>query len=436
MKVGREIIPVMTDFMKIASGDIEAITSLGDAIKESKNGGQSLADWEAEIVNSTLPSFMRGAEDAAQATNDFSGSMDEAAASSEDFEKRLSATAQRMTSLYKEISRGAQDIMRSNKDYTDSLSSLAQDEADIAQRRKDIEFDLYQFRQEMQKKIDNADTAKERAKLTEDLSRKELEYYKKLEENSHDLQGVEEKRLEVDKKKIEADAQKKYNLLEQRALIDGVISSGENEWLLEQAQALGLITPAAKDAAIAQNQWADSMYASFAETQPGMEETLRLMQEMMAYDGHTVNFGVNFASNSISVPRQTGSHVQTGAQTQYTAQMQYYNQLYAATRSNSTSTPTQTGAQTQYTAQMQYYNQLYAATRRDSGGAGIAGTPYLIGRGAQPELFIPSSNGRFVPNADRMGSTYNITINNPKKETSENSIRTALKKLSYTGYAQ
>ena len=54
---------------------------------------------------------------------------------------------------------------------------------------------------------------------------------------------------------------------------------------------------------------------------------------------------------------------------------------------------------------------------RDSGGMGQAGQPYLIGAGAQPELFVPSSAGRFYPNADRLlggrndenGTTLNIS---------------------------
>jgi len=72
---------------------------------------------------------------------------------------------------------------------------------------------------------------------------------------------------------------------------------------------------------------------------------------------------------------------------------------------------------------------------RDSGGSGSAGTPYMIGKGAQPELFIPDSNGTFIPNADKLGggTTYNVVVNNPKKETSEESVRKTLKSLSYTG---
>jgi len=71
---------------------------------------------------------------------------------------------------------------------------------------------------------------------------------------------------------------------------------------------------------------------------------------------------------------------------------------------------------------------------KDSGGAGVAGTPYMIGTGAQPEMFIPSTNGTFVPNADKsMGATYHITINNPKGETTDNSIRESLKRASRIG---
>ncbi len=45
--------------------------------------------------------------------------------------------------------------------------------------------------------------------------------------------------------------------------------------------------------------------------------------------------------------------------------------------------------------------------KRDSGGPGAAGQSYLIGQGAQPELFTPSTSGTFTPNADKnMGMDY------------------------------
>ena len=39
---------------------------------------------------------------------------------------------------------------------------------------------------------------------------------------------------------------------------------------------------------------------------------------------------------------------------------------------------------------------------RDSGGPGLRGMPYMIGKGAQPEVFIPETNGQFIPNFDKL----------------------------------
>jgi hypothetical protein len=64
-----------------------------------------------------------------------------------------------------------------------------------------------------------------------------------------------------------------------------------------------------------------------------------------------------------------------------------------------------------------------AMPSRDSGGRGAAGQPYMIGRGAQPEIFIPDSAGTFIPNADQMGgTTLNITVD-ARDEGAEARIR-------------
>jgi hypothetical protein len=46
---------------------------------------------------------------------------------------------------------------------------------------------------------------------------------------------------------------------------------------------------------------------------------------------------------------------------------------------------------------------------RDSGGTGEAGNVYMIGKGAQPEAFIPNTDGTFVPNADKAFGTRDDT---------------------------
>ena len=78
------------------------------------------------------------------------------------------------------------------------------------------------------------------------------------------------------------------------------------------------------------------------------------------------------------------------------------------------------------------------AQRRDSGGAGIAGQPYMIG---VKEVYFPDKSGTFVPlggaNAQDVkgigGVTYNIIINNPVGQSAENDIRKALKMGSKIG---
>jgi len=75
---------------------------------------------------------------------------------------------------------------------------------------------------------------------------------------------------------------------------------------------------------------------------------------------------------------------------------------------------------------------------RDSGGVGVAGTPYKIG---VPEIYVPNTGGKFIPlggaNASSVGgATYNVVINNPVPEKSENSVRSALKSISYRGGAE
>lgn len=85
---------------------------------------------------------------------------------------------------------------------------------------------------------------------------------------------------------------------------------------------------------------------------------------------------------------------------------------------------------------------------RDSGGKGKAGQPYLIGKGAQPELFIPEVDGMFVPNYNGSLSSMqggggggnsirtnhtSVTINNPVAEPASRSVDKTLKKLSSLG---
>jgi TP901 family phage tail tape measure protein len=82
---------------------------------------------------------------------------------------------------------------------------------------------------------------------------------------------------------------------------------------------------------------------------------------------------------------------------------------------------------------------------RDSGGRGNPGVPYLIGAGAQPELFVPDSAGTFYPNAGGAmgGSTYQISIESITAANSQEAAALGnafgdafINKLRNSGYAE
>jgi hypothetical protein len=73
---------------------------------------------------------------------------------------------------------------------------------------------------------------------------------------------------------------------------------------------------------------------------------------------------------------------------------------------------------------------------RDSGGPGEPGKTYMIGKGAQPEMFVPSTSGQFVPNADKLFDTSGIVnaINSmPRPLTAKEITRAMVQALQQTG---
>lgn len=73
------------------------------------------------------------------------------------------------------------------------------------------------------------------------------------------------------------------------------------------------------------------------------------------------------------------------------------------------------------------------APHKAFGGSVLANRAYTVGEHGQ-ETFVPATNGKIIPNGQGGGSqTINVTVMNPVKETSEESVRKTLKNLSYIG---
>lgn len=295
-------------------------------------------------------------------------------------------TAKRLSNTYSGLLSSMFAIQKENDNYEKTTTDLAKKDQELADKKQRLTYEWYQLQAA--------------GKGTEEAM---LDYMKSVDEVTRAEAENAQARVDLEADREKASKQREYDLAKERLSVNG-LTSEEFEGLQTVAVQKGLVSKAAADQAIAESQAADMIIQSMGLTNQTMNETLDAMMAIRAQGG-MVQFGVNFSSNVPGTHQNLNWNV-PGAD-------------YSS--SNPQASPGGYG---------------YHPKKRDTGGAGIAGQPYMIGTGAQPEMFVPKTDGQFVPNANKtMGTTYNIYITNPKRETSENSVRDALIKLSYTGVA-
>lgn len=376
--ISNQLMPILDEFVNSWTWALTVAQKFSEAAKngtvDSTNWFNVLRDTAHEIDANTAAMAASGdeADEMGESVNGLTGEMDDAQAAAQRFSAELTGMLSSMFTIQKDID-----------NFAKTTEDLAKKDAELAAEKNKLTLEMWE---------------QQRAgKLTND---EYLRYVQQLDAITQKEKENQQSKAGLEEQTKKAAQQRVYDLTQQRLAADGLIDSGEFEYLQDIAVQRGLVSRAAADQAIEESRAADEMVANFQKTQPEMNQTLTTMQQIAAFDGKYVNFGVNF--------NQTG---QITTPTPYS-----YNPGVAGGGAS-----------------------LPPATRRprsrDSGGSGVAGTPYMIGTGAQPEMFVPNTNGTFVPNADKMGATYNITINNPIPERSENSVRNTLKKLSYLGTA-
>ncbi|HQX18244.1 MAG TPA: hypothetical protein PLA27_17635, partial [Anaerolineales bacterium] len=376
--ISNQLMPILDELVNSWTWALTVAQKFSEAAKngtvDSTNWFNVLRDTAHEIDANTAAMAASGdeADEMGESVNGLTGEMDDAQAAAQRFSAELTGMLSSMFTIQKDID-----------NFAKTTEDLAKKDAELAAEKNKLTLEMWE---------------QQRAgKLTND---EYLRYVQQLDAITQKEKENQQSKAGLEEQTKKAAQQRVYDLTQQRLAADGLIDSGEFEYLQDIAVQRGLVSRAAADQAIAESRAADEMVANFQKTQPVMNQTLTTMQQIAAFDGKYVNFGVNF--------NQTG---QITTPTPYS-----YNPGVAGGGAS-----------------------LPPATRRprsrDSGGSGVAGTPYMIGTGAQPEMFVPNTNGTFVPNADKMGATYNITINNPIPERSENSVRNTLKKLSYLGTA-
>lgn len=376
--ISNQLMPILDELVNSWTWALTVAQKFSEAAKngtvDSTNWFNVLRDTAHEIDANTAAMAASGdeADEMGESVNGLTGEMDDAQAAAQRFSAELTGMLSSMFTIQKDID-----------NFAKTTEDLAKKDAELAAEKNKLTLEMWE---------------QQRAgKLTND---EYLRYVQQLDAITQKEKENQQSKAGLEEQTKKAAQQRVYDLTQQRLAADGLIDSGEFEYLQDIAVQRGLVSRAAADQAIEESRAADEMVANFQKTQPVMNQTLTTMQQIAAFDGKYVNFGVNF--------NQTG---QITTPTPYS-----YNPGVAGGGAS-----------------------LPPATRRprsrDSGGSGVAGTPYMIGTGAQPEMFVPNTNGTFVPNADKMGATYNITINNPIPERSENSVRNTLKKLSYLGTA-
>jgi hypothetical protein len=370
--------------------------------KVSGHGIQGMRDFWPEVQKATaeIEKQQSAMSKTGEAGNTAANGIDAFAKADEDAKK----SAQDLSNILQGMLSSMFSINQANDQYAQTVADLSKSDAKLAADKNQLTLKMWE--------------EQKAGKLTND---EYLRYVQQLDDITQSQKDNEAARAKAAEDQKKAGEQRVYDLTQQKLAADGVISTGEYEYLQNLAVAKGLVTRAAADQAIAENKQADELVRNFSMTQGPMDESLSTMKQIASFDGHIVQFGVNFTTTGASMNAALAGMGGTANPAGYQP---------STVGSYGSNTPNGTYHPINFGSIGSSFHDM------DSGGTGVAGTPYLIGAGAQPELFVPHTSGTFIPNADKkMGSTTIVNIYNPVPAKSETSIRQELKKLSYLGVA-
>lgn len=339
-------------FEKIAKGG-EKVNRVMTGIRTlgfSELGRWLTGKWQG--LDEAADQLSTASQNASDDIEDLGDAADETAPSLEDLEeaeKRAADAAKELSRMYTGLLSSMFSIQSENERAAESEQNIANKRAELAEKEKRVKLELWSLRQQ------------EGYTLAE-----EAKYYQKLTDIQQEKIELDNMEVKAQENAAEASKKRIYDLVQQKLAADGLIESGEFDYLQELAVSYGLVSRESANRAIADNALADQMVSNFVKVQNPMDKSLSTMQQINAFDGRFVNFGINFQSNLPSL-----ESIVPG----------FYGTSYGG--------PTGISA-------------------RAEGGSVSAGTPYLVGERG-PEMFIPSQSGQIVSN-DAMGKNVNISI--------------------------
>jgi len=390
------------DFVKNAASGIEDFT------QKNETAGRFLdAVWQTlKDMNPVLHLFDDNSKDAASSTQDFSGALGDnsgALADNKDAIKEAEKNLSDYKDMLKQVSQANQDAESFIQSYADFQKGYDEDHKKALEDLTAAQQDYFTALYEHGKGSEEVD------KATEALHTQQAEV-QKLEATWH----------ESTNKMI-------YDMVMAKVSVDG-LTDAEFKATQQLAVTMGIRTQAEADQANQMMDTANTLADGIAMQEDVQREKanqdaelLRLENEKAAAAGETTTAIVDGSAQSVAALGGVAQAVDSATQS--------YIAMAKAAWDASAATNSMSGASSSSSSSGE--NVIHS---RDTGGPGVAGVPYMIGRGAQPEMFIPKTDGTFVPNADKkMGNNITINVTNPKQETSEASIMRQMKKLSYLG---
>jgi hypothetical protein len=389
------------------TADIQAVSDLDGAFKALNDGGlKGLSDWMTKIVGSNFPQFLKdlgfgvkgyndNTSDLAQSTDDFTGAAEGSGRAIYDQKAAAEAASQALDD-YKnklnEVSQANQDAESFIQSYADSQKSYEKSHADAMANLQDA--------------IKGGDK-------------------KEIADAQKGVQDLEATWHESTQKMI-------YDMVLAKVSVDG-LTDAEFKATQELAVQMGIRTQAQADEANAMMDKANALADGIALQENVQNEKAATDEKLLQLE----------QAKADAAQQSTDAVVQGSAMGVNAA-----NQL-AASIENTTKKLVDMGNQASITA-----SKVGAI-----GGTGVTGKTAAKAVGSQVhahasggDFMIPMSygnegfrlgNGDTASGGERVtitprgesksGATYNITINNPKKETTEESLRKSLQKLSFMG---
>jgi hypothetical protein len=435
----------------------------------------------------------KAAVDAAgKAYDDFKSKIDEVSKANQEAEGFIQKYSDFQKGYNKEHKKAIDDVAKAEKELADAQKKYGTEFVSNAKKKGFAQSDLNEAIKKYGANSEEAFKAQEKLNNIKDAQGDNFEGLDKVAEKLQDAkQGVQDLQAswhENTQKMI-------YDMVLAKVSVDG-LTDAEFNATQDLAVSMGIRTQAEAEAAKKMMETASALAAGIAvqenvmkQNKANADELARLEAEKQAAIGGTTTTAVAGAAETTNAQVNSANTTTTAVQNASQTQAQ---SMGAVTNATMTEVNAQKTLQTTVGATIAQYLKLKAAAagsggtpvpgpggmpppnKRDSGGAGKAGMPYMIGTGAQPELFIPSVDGTFIPNADAKammakafadlgaisgagfsqgyaksmaamnrgtGSTQNtsrtnhtnVTINNPVAEPASRSVDKTLKNLSYLG---